>query len=110
MPEEKKGLDNITIALMISVALFYDILQVPLNFIFMGWLVTIFAFLTFYVWFKIRGLSFATPKRAMLMGGGFFIELVPLLSVLPVWTLTILILAIDSKVKKIVPGLDIIKK
>ena len=34
MPEEKKGLDNTTIALMIAVALFYDALQILLAFIF----------------------------------------------------------------------------
>lgn len=107
MPEEKKGLNNTTIALMICVALFYDALQVLLTPIFMGWLVSIFAGLTFYVWFKMRGLNFVTPKRAGLLGGGFIIELIPILNVLPAWTLAIVLLALDSKIKKIatvVPG------
>jgi len=105
MPEEKKkGLENHTIIFMIVVALFYDVLQWVMAFILMDWLVGIFAFLTFYVWFKMRGLNFATPKRAMVLGGGFIIEIIPILSVLPAWTLAVIILALDSKIKKIVPG------
>lgn len=108
MPEEKtekKGLDNTTIALMISVALFYDALQVLLAFIFLGWLVGIFAGLTFYLWFKSRGLSFMKPKRFLTFGIASIIEMFPIipLSVLPAWTLAIVILALDSKIKKILP-------
>ena len=112
MSEEKKGLNNTTIVLMVAVALFYDVLQWFLAFIFMGWLVGIFAGLTFYVWFKIRGMSFMKPKRFAIFGTGSVIEMFPLipLSALPAWTAAIVILALDSKVKKIAPGLGIIKK
>ena len=109
MPE-KKGLSNTTIVLMIVVALFFDALQALLTFIFMGWAVGIFAGLTFYVWFKMHGLNFATPKRAATFGAGFIIEIIPFLSALPAWTLAIIILALDSKLKKFAPGLDIMKK
>lgn len=107
MPEEKKGLNNTTIALMVSVALFFDVLQWLLAFIFMGWLVSIFALLTFYTWFKMRGMNFVRPKRAALLGGGFIIELIPIINILPAWTLAIVLLALDSKIKKIagqIPG------
>jgi len=105
MPEEKeKGLENHTIVFMIVVALFYDALQLALAFAFMDWLVGIFAFLTFYVWFKMKGMSFMKPKRALVMGGGFIIEIIPVLSILPAWTLAVTILALDSKIKKVVPG------
>jgi len=110
MSEDKKGLDNTTIALMVSVALFYDALQVLLALVFMGWIISILALLTFYLWFKMRGLNFVRPKRAALLGGGFIIELIPLINILPAWTFAIVFLALDSKIKKIVPGLDIIKK
>ena len=114
MPEEKKGLDNITIALMIGVALFYDALQILLAFLFMGWVVGIFAGLTFYIWFKIRGLNFMKPKRFLTFGITSIIEMLPSLlipiSALPVWTGSIIYLALDSKIKKITPGLGIIKK
>lgn len=115
MPENNKGLSNITIAFMIAVALFYDAIQAFINLIpFLGQilssLIGLFAFLTFYLWFKLKGLNFATAKRAGYLGGGFMIELLPLVNMLPAWTLTITLLAMDSKTKKIVPGLDIIKK
>ena len=110
MPEEKRGLSNTTIVLMVSVALFYDVLQWLLGFLFMGWLVSIVAWMTFYVWFKIRGLSFMKPKRFATFGGSFIIEMIPIVGdILPTWTAAITYLALDSKVKKITPGLDIIK-
>ena len=111
MQDEKKGLNNTTIALMISVAIFYDTLQWLLTFIFMGWLVSIFAGLTFYVWFKTKGMSFMKPKRFATFGGSFIIELIPVVGdILPAWTAAITYLALDSKIKKIAPGLDKIKK
>ena len=113
MDDEKKekGLKNHTIILMVAVALFFDALQWLLGFIFMGWLVSIFAWLTFYVWFKINGISFMKPKRFITFGGSFIIELIPVVGdVLPTWTAAITYLALDSKIKKIVPRLDIIKK
>ena len=110
-PEEKKGLDNTTIALMISVAVFYDILQWLLVFLFMDWLVSIFALMTFYVWFKRHGISFATPKRATTFVSATAIESVPIISTflswLPAWTAAVTIIALDTKVKKVlgqIPG------
>src|SRR3989344_7047797 len=99
MAEEKKGLSDTTIALMIVVALFYDALQALLTFILMGWLVGIFAGLTFYVWFKMKGLNFVTPKRIGTFSGAFIIEVIPFLSALPAWTAAVVILALDSKIK-----------
>jgi len=111
MPEEKKGLNNTTIVLMICVALFYDVLQWLLGWIFMGWLVSIFAGLTFYTWFKIRGMSFMKPKRFLSFGGSFIVELIPGIGdILPTWTASIIYLALDSKIKKVAPVLGIMKK
>ncbi len=44
--------------LMIGTAIFFSALQWLLAFIFMGWLVAIYAYLTFFVWYKIRGVMF----------------------------------------------------
>ncbi len=103
----KTGLKSWDPAVMIATALFYDGLQFLLNFIFMGWLVSIFAFMHFYFWFKIRGMTFMKPKRAIAMWGGFIFELIPILSSLPAWTATVTVLILDAKAKKIiakVPG------
>ena len=101
--DNNKGLGNRTLVFMLVVAIFFDILQWLLVFIFMGWLVGIFAGLTFYVWFKMRGQSFMKPKRFLTFGGTFIIEAIPVISSLPAWTAAITILALDSKIKKIIP-------
>lgn len=107
---QPKGLENHTIVLMVAVALFYDALQALLTIILMGWLITPIAFLTFYLWFKLHGITFMTPKRGGSMALGFLIEIFPLTSWLPAWTAVVSFIALDSKIKKIAPGLDIIKK
>ncbi|MEK7227520.1 MAG: hypothetical protein AAB641_01350 [Patescibacteria group bacterium] len=94
-----EGLSNTTIALMTATALFYDTLQWFMAFIFMDWLVGFFAFLTFYLWFRMKGLKFNTFKRVGTMSSAFFIEIIPFLASLPAWTLSIVILAMDSKLK-----------
>lgn len=108
--KESKGLGNTTLILMISTAIFFDVLQWLLAFVFMDWFVSIFAFLTFYVWYKMRGLKFTTVKRAGTMASAFIVEIVPFLAMLPAWTTAVVILGLDSKIKKVVPGLDIMKK
>ena len=123
MDEEKseesggeKGLDNFTIIKMVVVAVFFDFLQFILGFIWLGWLVGIFAGLTFWFWFNQHGISFIkNPKRLMAFGGASIIEMlpIPLLADLPAWTAAIVYLALDSKVKKVVkiiPGASLVEK
>jgi hypothetical protein len=98
----EKGLENHTVALMIATALLFDAIQILLTFVLMGWIVGFFAFLTFYIWFKIHGISFMKPKRALTMGASFIIEVIPFVSVLPAWTLAVTILALDTKIKRVV--------
>ena len=106
MQDEKKGLNNTTIALMVSVALFYDTLQVLLALIFIGWLIIPIAYLTFFVWFRMRGLKFLSLKRAPTLGIGVFLEFISV-GIIPSITFSVLRTALDYKVKKIaavVPG------
>ena len=112
MQEEKKekGLGNPTIIFMVAVAVFFDITPWLLVFVFMDWLVSIFAYLTFFLWFKIQGVSFMKPKRILAFGTSFLLEIIPFVAALPALTGAVIITAIDSKIKKVVPGLDIIKK
>ncbi|GEM_PF-4132983 len=100
-PEEKKGLDNATIALMTAVALFYDVLQILLALIFLGWLILPIAYLTFFVWFKIHGLNFLSLKRAPTIGVGFLLEFISA-GIIPAITFAVLRVALDSKMKKII--------
>ncbi|MEK9171681.1 MAG: hypothetical protein AAB782_00375 [Patescibacteria group bacterium] len=109
MPEEKKGLNNTTIALMVSVALFYDVLQILLSYILMGWFIIPIAYLTFFVWFRIHGLKFLSMKRAPTLGVGAFLEIISA-GIIPSITFTVLRISLDSKLKKLTSVLGIIKK
>ena len=109
---ERREITKITMGLMVGVALFYDVIQAGLDLLpFVGWilspLVSIPAFLTFYIWFKIYGRNFMTPKRALAMGAGVIIEMIPILNILPGWTIAVLFLIGIEKAEKIasiVPG------
>jgi hypothetical protein len=79
---KEKGLKSHTVVLMIVTALFFDALQALLTLIFMGWLVGFFAALTFWLWFKVHGISFMNPKKLMVFGGAALIEVIPVLSAL----------------------------
>jgi hypothetical protein len=110
--KKDKELKSTTIALMICTAIFFDILQWFLAFIFMDWLAGIYAFLTFYVWFKVHGIKFAKPKRALALGGAGLIEMIPIFSALPAWTAAVSYIALDTKIKKVigsVPGGNLVK-
>jgi len=103
-----------TAALMIIVALLFDGIQAVINLIpivgqILSFLLSIFAFLTFYVWFKMNGISFAKPKRAGKLIGGGLIELIPILNVLPAWTLAVFLIISETKINKLagqIPGGD----
>jgi len=109
---EQKEIGSATAFLMIFVALIYDLFQLIINLIpiagqILSFVITIFAFLTFYLWFKIYGRSFVSPKRAMAMGAGVIIEIIPIISILPGWTVAVILLIGIEKLEKItslVPG------
>jgi len=105
MPEKNKKISSATGMLMVSIALFFDSFQglieiIPVLGQIFSSLITIFAGLTFYLWFKINGVDFVNPKRAGYLGGGFLIELIPFLNILPAWTLTVILLVSNSNRKK----------
>jgi len=116
---ENKEISKITMWVMIAVALFFDAIQAGVAWIylipFVGFIlawtistgVSIFAFLTFFLWFHLAGLKF-NSKIAATTVGAFFIELIPGLSALPAWTLSVVVTFIFFQTKKvaekIVPG------
>lgn len=107
---DRKEISNITMVLMVATAVAYDIVQFLFNFIpFIGWIISwvifIFAFMTFYVWFKIYGRNFMTPKRAVAMGAGVIIEMIPILNSLPGWTIAVLFLIGIEKAEKLASSL-----
>lgn len=86
---------------MVSTAVFFDVLQWALAFLFLDWAVTIFAYMTFGLWFYLKGLKLLTPKRIATMGGTLMIEIIPLVAALPAVTAMVVITVLDTKAKQI---------
>jgi hypothetical protein len=90
----RKVLGTTTVLLMLSTFLLFDLTQALLNLTFVGIIlvpiVDIFAILTMYVWFRGKGINLASPKRLKRMFIGAFIDVIPVLDVLPVWTGTVI--------------------
>ncbi len=88
-----------TLSFLSSAALFFDFLQAILNIAFIGvilnFLINVTAWLTFYLWFKLLdvGLIDSGIRKAVVMWGGMFLELIPIFNTLPVWTATIVLTA-----------------
>jgi hypothetical protein len=99
-------IENHTAALMISVAVFFDILQWAMAFMAMDWLVSIFAYLTFGLWFAMKGIPILTKKRMGALGGSALIEMIPFVAALPAFTAAIVTVVLDAKAKKVISGVS----
>lgn len=112
MDEKGTNLSYGTTFLLISTALFFDIFQFVINLIpvagqIISTLITGLAFMTFWLWFRIKGLKFNSPKRVLSIGLGTIIEAIPILNILPGWTIAVLVIVGTTKIKKIakiIPG------
>lgn len=105
MEQEKKqpSISGQIAGLMIGTAFFFDVLKALLEFtIFLPTLIDIFAVLTFFWWLRIYGIRF-TPWQAAGFWTTFLVELVPFLNALPLWTGIIVIIALKSKAKAVLP-------
>lgn len=95
MDESSKKISNTSAGLMLSVAALYDAVQALLAFfvigLFVNWIITIFAFLTFFTWFKIKGVQLANLKKSAVLGLGSFLELTPA-NFIPGWTVSVAII------------------
>src|SRR3989344_6645250 len=98
MSEEnkEKRLKTTTVWLMIGTALFFDALQILLDFLLIGWLVTIFAAMTFWLWFKLHGYSFMKPQRLAGSLTAMIIDVIPVLGWFA-WTVAITIFVLKNK-------------
>ena len=98
---------------MIVVAIFFDVLQFGVNFIIgpgqIGApLMEIFAQLTFWLWFKLNGISYTSSKRLASVAGGMLVGVIPFVDMLPELTIEIIIIlstiTIEDAVANKVPG------
>lgn len=111
MKEEKhSGFGGATFILMLIVALLFDGIQILLQFIpiagqILGSVIGLLAFMTFFLWFALKGTRFLTAGKMMTMTGTLFVEAIPLVGSLPLWTLSIVLMFITSKLGRAAPVL-----
>lgn len=86
---------------MIAVAIFFDGLQWILAWLFLDPLATFFAYMTFGLWFYLKGIKLLTPKRLATFGGTFILEVFPWIAALPAITFMVVITVLDTKIKQI---------
>ena len=111
--QEEKEIKDVTMFLMIGTALFFDVVQIVIGWIpvfgnVLSMCVSLFAFMSFFLWFYMYGIRMITPKRLFTMIGAGIIEMIPYVDLLPAWTLTVIFLIGTTKVKKLAekhPGL-----
>lgn len=96
--EKRNRIDNIQAMFMIGVAAMVDFVQGLLTAGFIGIIVSsfisIFTWLMFYLWFKLNGIGFLDQgtRLAVTIWGGAFIEILPIINVLPAWTISVVIM------------------
>lgn len=86
---------------MIGVAAFFDALQALLSWIFLGWLMIPLEYATFWLWFKLNGISFFSMKRAPTLGIGALVETVTG-GIFPAFTAVVARIALTSKIKSVI--------
>jgi len=86
----KSPIPKYMMAFMVIVALGIDGLQALCTVTVVGIIATygldVLALVVFFIWFKLYGISFTSPKQLLTVLGGSVVELVPVLSVFPAWT------------------------
>jgi hypothetical protein len=109
---EKHSITTTTKILMVGTAIFFDVVQLLVNFIpgigqVLAVLVNIFAQMTFWLWFTMKGVKYNSGKRLGAFLGGFLLELIPILDALPGITIEVVAILGTLEAEKIlgnVPG------
>jgi len=100
-------LSDTTVFGMIFVALLFDAAQaiigwVPIAGNILADLFSVAVFLTFFLWFRMYGISMLTPKRLKALITGGVIEMIPFINILPAWTGVVIYLIGTTKINEIV--------
>ena len=102
-------IDNQTLARMFGAALLFDSTQALVNLApYVGQVLSsgidLLALMFFSLWFVLKGQKLLTARHLRRLGGGFLIEIVPLINILPAWSFMIALYALDNKVKELKPS------
>jgi len=85
---------KVTAIFMLIVAIFFDVLVFRINFIpVLGQVlsigITVFAYAIFLFWFILKGVKLMSGKKIAAMGGGFLVEIIPIVNMLPAVTFSV---------------------
>jgi hypothetical protein len=103
-------INNVTLILMLAVSIiFIDGPQIFIEWTGVGllfsWIPSILGGLIFYFWFKLKGVNFVSPKKALTYAGSLLIDIIPGSDALLVtsfnWAIAIIILVAISRVEDI---------
>lgn len=98
----ERRISKTTFWLMVGVAIFFDLIQIILTLLAVGIvadsLITVVAGLTFFLWFKLKGVQFNNSKKILTAGGSFLVEAIPVLNVIPTWTISVILTALGEKI------------
>ena len=103
----KHKISNVSAVLMISVALFFDIIIALINLIpvagqIISMVIGAVAYAIFFLWFAMKGVRLMTPKKIAAMGTGLLISIIPIINVLPAVTASVILTIIFDR-KEILP-------
>ncbi len=110
--EKQPQISTVAAYALVAVSIFFDLIELLFDFIpVVGWIanifVDIFAGLTFYLWFKILGISFIRGRRIMSFASGFILGAIPFTSWFA-WTVDVLLIIADVRgeelLGKMAPG------
>lgn len=105
--ETGRSVGKVTFMMMATVAIIFDVILALISLIpFVGWiinaLISVVAFLTFFMWFRTKGIKFNSPRKMASLPAGFLLELIPYLNILPGWTVAVFMTTASDKVEKVV--------
>ncbi len=87
---------------MLAVAIFFDVILALIQLIPIAGSVAsavfnVVPFMIFFIWYKLLGISFANPKKSISFFGVGVIEFIPIINILPTWTLEIVYMYVLQK-------------
>lgn len=107
--QKGRSVGKVTFMMMVTVALTLDIILAIVSWFavvaigaIINWIISAVAFCTFYLWFKLKGIKFNSPKKMLALPGGFLIEMIPYLNMLPGWTMAVFMTTAADKIEKVV--------
>lgn len=101
--ETGRSVGKVTFISMLTVAIICDVILALIALIpFVGWIINfllgIIVFLTFFIWFKTKGMKYTSARKIASLPLGFLIEMIPYINILPGWTVSVIINTQGDKV------------